>query len=80
MWNQQGDLICTTCQTAAFLSHGRETEKVALLARVKGWHIFEGETLGGTTTVVHLCPKCVGTNRSKLPPAPERLDGDQTLF
>jgi hypothetical protein len=49
------------------------------VARVKGWHIFEGLDQGGREHRGVLCPRCVGTRR-RLEPAPPTLDGQEELF
>lgn len=49
------------------------------VARIRGWHIFEGLTLGGSELKAVLCNNCVGTNRSQLPPAPKVLPGQLEL-
>jgi len=79
MWDEFGNLICSTC-SLTFASHGRNNNLVAELARFKGWHLFDGETIAGVPLTSHLCPKCVGTNRSRLPPSPLKLEDDQALF
>lgn len=48
------------------------------VARVKGWHLFDGTTMGGTLHKAALGPRCVGTRRRD--PAPEVLDGQEGLF
>ena len=49
-------------------------------ARVRGWHIFTGATLGGEPHRGVLCPKCVGSSRPPLPKAGKVLEGQETLF
>lgn len=49
-------------------------------ARAKGWHIWEGETMGGKHQRIVLCPRCIGTSRSRLPSEARPLQDDQTLF
>lgn len=48
-------------------------------ARVKGWHIFHGYTVGGAYMVSFLCPACVG-QRARLPKPPPHLLGQEELF
>lgn len=80
MWNESDDLHCSTCD-AVFLSHGRDRSMIVRLVRAKGWHIFEGNSIGGVPLSSHLCPKCVGSNRSRiLPAALPTLEEDQFLF
>jgi hypothetical protein len=81
VWTPAGDLSCSTRScTSLLLAHGLDKGKLAAKASAKGWHLFEGMTFGGNPLESHLCPACIGTNRSKLPPAPPRLEEDQTLF
>lgn len=40
------------------------------IARAKGWHFYEEHIL---------CPQCVGTSRSRLPKAPDVLEGQLEL-
>jgi hypothetical protein len=49
-------------------------------AHAKGWHVWTGETLGGTPMTVILCPRCSASRRRDLPPAPGRLEGQLELF
>lgn len=81
MWTLAGDLACSTkgCP-GLLLGHGLDQAQLTVRANAKGWHLYEGQTLGGGLLISHLCPKCIGTNRSKLPPPPPRLEDDQTLF
>lgn len=81
MWTSAGDLACSTkgC-LSLLLGHGLDQQQLSARASIKGWHLYEGKTVGGGLLISHLCPKCIGTNRSKLPPAPPRLEADQTLF
>lgn len=47
--------------------------------RVKGWHIYEGVTIGGQMVTYLLGPDCVG-RRKRLDPAPPVLPGQEGLF
>lgn len=47
-------------------------------ARAKGWHLFDGVTLGGSRLISVLCRQCVG--RRQLERAPETLPGQEELF
>jgi len=50
-------------------------------ARAHGWHIFHGFSETGKRLDVYLCPKCVGTPRSKvLGPPTEVLQGQLDLL
>lgn len=81
MWTPAGNLACSTKGCPAIvLNHGQGEQKITDQAVAKGWHLFDGTTVGGSPLISHLCPQCIGTSRSKLPPAPPRLEADQTLF
>lgn len=81
------DLICDTCPER-FAWKG-DMLRTFESARVKGWHIYhevlaryhkdtgqrEIETITKT-----LCPSCVGTPRSKLPPPPVVLEGQADIL
>lgn len=77
-WLKNGAIKCNTCAEKYDFDGPRVLARTA--ARAKGWHIYEGATIGGVQQVTHLCPACVGTNRSKLPAAPVRLDADVPLW
>lgn len=68
----------TYCDNFGTLCHGL-TDRTHTQARVKGWHIFEGTTQGGTQVIWVLCPTCVG-QRGQLPRAPQVLEGQEELF
>lgn len=84
------DLICDTCPTR-FPAKG-DTFRTFESARVKGWHIYQRVQVQMSTSLtddVHdkiivdtriLCPECVGTPRSKLPPAPLVLEGQADIL
>lgn len=55
------------------------TDRTFIQARVKGWHIFEGKTQGGTQVTWILCPACVGQRGQRLR-APQVLEGQEELF
>lgn len=81
MWTRVGNLSCTTVDCPnVFEGHGRDKAVVADAARAKGWHLYWGKTMSGRSQTVHLCPKCIGTNRSKLPKPPPSLEGDLPLW
>lgn len=78
MWLPKGSLGCDTCDDI-YPDRGARGSTVTA-ARSKGWHIYEGVAADGETELSnHLCPKCVGTPRSPLKKAPERLAGDALL-
>lgn len=54
-------------------------EETIAYARAKGWHFYSGGTQGGRYIDVRLCPLCVGTPRSHLPPAPDYIAGQLEL-
>src|SRR5262245_63412746 len=54
-------------------------ERMQLVARTKGWHLYEGETLLGKHAKVVLCRRCVDGRRRDLPPAPPHLQGQLEL-
>jgi len=65
-----------TCNELVWDQGGQgQTEAVA---RVKGWHLFDGVTMGGARHVAKLGPKCVGTSRREA--VPEVLAGQEELF
>lgn len=49
-------------------------------ARAKGWHIWDGFTIGGKRKHVVLCSRCVESKRRALAPSPEAFDGQLNLF
>jgi hypothetical protein len=77
MWLKNGDLACNTCDQ----SFPYDGPRVVVLnaARAKGWHLFQGESLTGKPIDTHICPSCIGTNRSGKAKV-ERLDKDVPLF
>lgn len=59
------DIICDrfdVCRNKIF-DRGDRTED---FARVKGWHIWRGTTMGGKEQVVTLCGACVESGRRML--------------
>ena len=48
-------------------------------ARVGGWHILHGTTIGGNKIDHYLCPQCAGS-RGQRRAAPPVLDGQLDLF
>jgi hypothetical protein len=65
-----------TCGELVWDQGGKEhTEAVA---RVKGWHLFDGLTMGGAPHKAALGPRCVGTSRREA--APQVLAGQEELF
>lgn len=73
MWTIRGNLVCDT-STHEYPEQGTR-ERTINAARARGWHCHkEGDH------ETHLCPACIGTSRSKLPPAPPALAEDVPLF
>lgn len=58
------------------LDRGAETVNVA---RARGWHMWQGQTLGGEYQEVILCPVCVEAGRRFLGPRTKPLEGQETL-
>jgi len=54
-------------------------DRTAEQARVKGWHIWSGQVMGGDVRTVVLCPRCVDQGRRGLPAAPLVLEGQLEL-
>lgn len=54
-------------------------QRTHAFARAKGWHLFDGLTMGSEPIKVILCPSCIGTNRSRLPAPPPLLQGQLEL-
>ena len=80
MWQRDGRMVCDTCTNN--IDWG-EVPRVIVIRRARdmGWHVYEGPSIDGTKTLMsHICPLCMGTARSKLPPAPPPLVEDQPLF
>lgn len=65
-----------TCGELLF-DQGSQAQTEAV-ARVKGWHCFDGYTYHGDPHVHVLGPRCVGTRRQD--PAPQVLEGQEELF
>lgn len=80
-WDQTRGISCDTplCQ-GRIDSPGSPKVMVIAVARSKGWRIFDGRSLTDKAISSHICPDCGGTNRSRLPAPPERLDEDEPLF
>ena len=49
-------------------------------ARIKGWRVWEGDTMGGKHTRVVLGPHCVGAHRMPDRYLPPLQPGDQTMI
>jgi hypothetical protein len=77
MWLKNGDLACDTCGS----KYSYDGPRVIVLnaARAKGWHLFQGKSLTGKPMDTHICPECMGTNRSARPKV-EHLDEELPLF
>jgi len=77
-WEKGAIMRCDTC-SELIDSDSNRVETIAR-ARARGWGVFDGRNIGGTSMVSHICPKCMGTNRSRLPAPPARLEEDEPLF
>lgn len=51
-----------------------------IFARAKGWHIYDGNTIGGAELHATLGPQCVGAHRRALAPPPPLRPGQIELF
>lgn len=80
MWTTKGNLKCDTCDvTLDGLGEGQAF--VLNRARARGWHVYFGPVIAKVKRRdAHICPDCMGTNRSRLPAPPPRLEDDQPLF
>lgn len=75
-----GHIACDNYETCGSVAQWRgSTQATYQSARVKGWHIFQGSTMGGAQLTAVICDKCIGTNRSRLEPAPKVLPGQLEL-
>ena len=69
------DLTCDNAPECPNVYPGQDSRsKTETAARVHGWRVW---TSGGLNLT--LCPLCVG-QRVRRDPAPERLEGEQSLF
>ena len=81
------DLACDTCPET--FQGTSDTYRTFERARVHGWHIYQhvqmkmntrtGEALNLVDTRI-LCPKCIGTPRTRLEPAPLVLEGQADIL
>lgn len=55
-------------------------ERTETKARVRGWHIFTGTTIGGDPHRGVLCPTCLGPSRRGGSVPPKVLPGQEGLF
>ena len=75
------NLYCDNYATCnSYVYELASTQATTSKARAAGWHIFTGTTVGGKSHQGVLCPKCVGPNRPRLSPAPNVMDGQESLF
>jgi len=80
MWTTKGNLKCDTC-TEVLDGLGEDQSFVLNRARARGWHVYVGPVVAKVKRQdAHICPNCMGTNRSRLPDPPPRLEEDQPLF
>lgn len=78
MWTASGDLVCDMESCAALQFDLGSKHKTLNAARARGWHLFDGVTMGGKDLVQHLCEDCVGTS-ARLPKI-KHFDDEQTLW
>jgi Zn finger protein HypA/HybF involved in hydrogenase expression len=78
MWLASGDLRCDDCPVV--LEYPGPHIIVLNAARAKGWHLFQGKSLTGKEMNTHVCPECMGTNRSVVKSKAVPMDGDAALF
>lgn len=75
------NLYCDNYATCHEIQYDRGSpEANEIQARAKGWHIFKGTNMGGSPHEGSLGPKCVGTHRRALNPAPPLQPGQQELW
>lgn len=56
--------------------HRGTTHATETRARVAGWHIYHGRTIGGACHDAVLCPTCLGPSPSRTEP----LEGQEGLW
>ena len=72
---------CDNYSTCNSTVRKQTTEALTLaLARAKGWHIYDGPTMGGGHKVSRLCDKCVGQNRRAIATIWPPPEGYQTAL
>lgn len=72
-------LFCDNYATCRGMVLGLYTDEATITrARVRGWHIFFGQTTDGRPHQGILCPGCVGTSRPTkvMPVLPGQLELD----
>lgn len=67
--------ICKQMVMHRGTTHATETR-----ARVAGWHIYHGYTIGGAPHEAALCPQCLGPSRSPAGRSTEPLPGQEGLW
>jgi hypothetical protein len=78
MWRKNGDLACDTCDVV--LEYPGPRRIVLNAARAHNWHCFTGTSITGNSIETHICPGCIGTNRSTVKSNAKPLTEDQPLF
>lgn len=74
-------LYCDNYSTCNSYLYGLATkEATETKARVRGWHLYEGVTMGGAPHLGVLCPKCIGPHRAPVIRVCPVLDGQEALF
>lgn len=80
------DLICDTCPER--FAYAGDLLRTFERARVRGWHIYQHiqaqfhRSTGEVTNLVDtriLCPSCIGTPRTRVPPPPV-LEGQSDIL
>jgi hypothetical protein len=74
-------LYCDNYSSCNSYLYGLATkEATETKARVRGWHLFDGTTIGGAPHRGTLCPKCVGPHRGPVISGRRVLEGQEALF
>lgn len=75
------DLLCDRFSVCGSKMVGWDSRALTVMhARARGWHIWSGVTQGGQEQTVVLCERCVESKRRDLPPAPDAVEGQASLF
>lgn len=75
----QRNLYCDNYRTCnSFCPDQGTKERTEARARARGWHVFHGQTMGGSDHDGILCEKCASSRRLAKPVTP--LPDQQELF
>lgn len=75
-----GNLSCDNySQCENMVSPQGTLHQTLMHARARGWHVFDGYTVGLVKVFLVLCPECVG-KRDSRPRPPANLPGQEELF